>query len=55
MGRNLIDRYRERLHGVLSCYDRILVTGTLPQVYPESLRSRETSCAAGRFGFVCVA
>jgi hypothetical protein len=32
MGRDLIDRYRERSHGVLSCYDRILVTGTLPQV-----------------------
>jgi hypothetical protein len=32
MGRDLIDRYRERLHGVLSCYGRILVTGTLPQV-----------------------
>ena len=32
MGRDLIDRYRDRLHGILSCYDRILVTGTLPQV-----------------------
>ena len=32
MGRDLIDRYRERLHGVLSCYDRIVVTGTLPGV-----------------------
>jgi hypothetical protein len=26
----LTDRYRERLAGVLSCYDRIIVTGTLP-------------------------
>jgi hypothetical protein len=26
----LRDRYRERLAGVLSCYDRIIVTGTLP-------------------------
>ena len=25
----LMDRYRERLAGVLSCYDRIIVTGTL--------------------------
>ena len=25
-------RYRERLAGVLSCYDRIIVTGTLPGV-----------------------
>ena len=24
------ERYRERLPGVLSCYDRIIVTGTLP-------------------------
>lgn len=32
MGRDLIGRYRERLHGVLSCYDRNVVTGTLPQV-----------------------
>ncbi len=26
----LTDRYAAKLHGVLSCYDRILVTGTLP-------------------------
>src|SRR5215469_9429540 len=26
------ERYRERLAGVLSCYDRIIVTGTLPGV-----------------------
>ena len=25
-----MERYRERLAGVLSCYDRIIVTGTLP-------------------------
>jgi hypothetical protein len=24
------ERYRERLAGVLSCYDRIVITGTLP-------------------------
>ena len=28
--RLLTERYRERLSGVLSCYDRIIVTGTLP-------------------------
>ena len=28
----LTERYRERLAGVLSCYDRIIVTGTLPGV-----------------------
>jgi len=26
----LTDRYAAKLHGVLSCYDRIIVTGTLP-------------------------
>jgi len=26
----LTDRYRSWLHGVLSCYDRIVITGTLP-------------------------
>jgi hypothetical protein len=26
----LTERYRERLARVLSCYDRIIVTGTLP-------------------------
>jgi hypothetical protein len=30
--RLLTERYRERLSGVLSCYDRIIVTGTLPGV-----------------------
>lgn len=29
---HLTDRYRDRLHGVLSCYDRMVVTGTLAQV-----------------------
>src|SRR5215469_8378555 len=28
----LTERYRDRLAGVLSCYDRIIVTGTLPGV-----------------------
>jgi hypothetical protein len=32
MEQELADRYRDRLHGILSCYDRIVVTGTLPQV-----------------------
>ena len=30
MGQLLTERYRERLAGVLSCYDRIIITGTLP-------------------------
>jgi hypothetical protein len=28
--RLLTERYRERLAGVLSCYDRMIITGTLP-------------------------
>ena len=32
MGQMLTERYRERLLGVLSCYDRIVITGTLPGV-----------------------
>lgn len=30
MTTGLIERYADRLNGVLSCYDRIVVTGTLP-------------------------
>ena len=30
MARMLTERYEGRLHGVLSCYDRIVITGTLP-------------------------
>ena len=30
MKRLLTERYGDRLAGVLSCYDRIIVTGTLP-------------------------
>lgn len=30
MVERLITRYRDRLSGVLSCYDRIVITGTLP-------------------------
>jgi hypothetical protein len=32
MAQMLTGRYRERLHGVLSCYDRIVITGTLPGI-----------------------
>lgn len=31
MAQPLIERYENRMHGVLSCYDRMVVTGTLPQ------------------------
>ena len=32
MVEQLLTRYRDRLAGVLSCYDRIIITGTLPGV-----------------------
>ena len=36
----LAQRYAERMHGVLSCYDRILIMGTLPGVcYAEGMSS----------------
>src|SRR5271165_2156424 len=34
----LVDRYDERIGGVLSCYDRVVITGTLPTVcYAEGM------------------
>jgi hypothetical protein len=34
----LTERYDERIAGVLSCYDRVVVTGTLPGVcYAEGM------------------
>ena len=30
MNTSLTKRYEDRLAGVLSCYDRIVITGTLP-------------------------
>jgi hypothetical protein len=32
MAQMLTERYRERLLGVLSCYDRMVITGTLPGI-----------------------
>jgi hypothetical protein len=29
----LTDRYQTELLGVLSCYDRMIITGTLPRAY----------------------
>ena len=34
----LEDRYDDRIAGVLSCYDRVVITGTLPTVcYAEGM------------------
>ncbi len=30
MTQSLTERYRKRVAGVLSCYDRVVITGTLP-------------------------
>ncbi len=32
MSQSLMDRYDDRISGVLSCYDRMVTTGTLPGV-----------------------
>jgi hypothetical protein len=40
MAQMLTERYHDRLHGVLSCYDRIVITGTLPGVcYAQGMTS----------------
>ena len=38
MPSTLVDRYADRISGVLSCYDRMVITGTLPSVcYAEGM------------------
>lgn len=37
----LIDRYATRIRGVLSCFDRILITGTLPDICHAKAFTRE--------------
>src|SRR4051794_33235838 len=38
MSQSLTERYDERIAGVLSCYDRVVITGTLPGVcYAEGM------------------
>ena len=38
MSQSLVARYDERIAGVLSCYDRVVITGTLPGVcYAEGM------------------
>jgi hypothetical protein len=32
MSQSLMERYDDRIAGVLSCYDRLVITGTLPVV-----------------------
>jgi hypothetical protein len=42
MGSAVLERYDDRIGGVLSCYDRVVITGTLPTV----------CCAAGMTKFL---
>ena len=38
MSQSLTERYDDRIAGVLSCYDRVVITGTLPTVcYAEGM------------------
>ena len=38
MSQSLTERYDDRIAGVLSCYDRMVITGTLPAVcYAEGM------------------
>jgi hypothetical protein len=50
--RLLSERYRERLAGVLSCYDRIIVTGTLPGVcYAKGMTAFPSARQIGIFDY----
>jgi len=38
--KSLVDKYKDRIDGVLHCYDRIILIGTLPQFcYAERMTS----------------
>jgi hypothetical protein len=38
MGQSLLERYEDRITGVLSCYDRLVITGTVPVIcYAEGM------------------
>ena len=51
-----VERYQEDVAGVLSCFDRVMVTGTLPDIcHPKAMalawRSQHQAvrlCAVGR-------
>ncbi len=38
MSQSLTERYGDRIAGVLSCYDRIVITGTVPVIWPEQTK-----------------
>jgi hypothetical protein len=48
MGNALLERYDDRIAGVLSCYDRVMITGTLPTVcYAEGMTKFLNAMHAG--------
>lgn len=36
--KSLVEKYNNRIHGVLHCYDRIVLMGTLPRADPRKRR-----------------
>jgi hypothetical protein len=47
MSQSLTERYNDRIAGVLSCYDRMVITGTLPGVcYAEGMTRYLNPCLA---------
>ena len=43
----LLERYRDRIAGVLTCYDRIVITGACLAVAIHAQRDRNLALAAG--------
>jgi hypothetical protein len=38
MAQSLTERYDDRIRGILSCYDRVVITGTVPVIcYAEGM------------------
>jgi hypothetical protein len=49
---SLIQRYDDRIAGVLSCYDRVVITGTLPTVcYADGMTRFLYACGIRIFGY----
>ena len=45
MDTQLVNRYAANMDGVLSCYDRILITGTMPEgYYADGMSSKLLGC-----------
>src|SRR6516165_8213023 len=52
MSQSLVERYGERIAGVLCCYDRVVITGTLPGVcYAEGMTRFLNACGIRIFDY----